>query len=350
MRRKRKGIHYLILALAVAIAAVMFAVPLADSALLTGGAESSFMQLCGTLAKALSREKNVGLALTLLAMVMGFVGVVIAALLTPFIRSLRKTRDGIGAFAGLLTLVPLILLAAENPQMLELCAIAAPDAGGRGVLTPGGYALGALAILFSLLCASGLLVGIHLKTAAVKRPRQVPKPQAVRDEAKRARDDKRAQAENGAPGESPDASGGQEPKKEEPKDESARAAEADPEITVVYTTEIGPVRGVIEGLEGVYAGARIELGAGEEILFGRNPRYAHVVIDRNNADISRKHCGVSVEEASGKFLVTDYSRNGTFARAAEAGEEMRLPVKKATRLPQGTVIRLGRQGNVFLLK
>lgn len=389
MRKKRGAIHAVIFVVAIGIAGLLFAVPLLDAASRAADADTSYMALCGVLAKALSREKNVGLALTLLAMVMGFGGVIITALLTPFVRSMRRLRDGIGVFSGLLTLLPLVLIWMGNADMLSLGGAAAAHAG-QNAMTVGGYVLASLSMLLILLCTSGLLVGLHVRTAAVRasaRPKPVPKPEAVRSgaqsvqgkrggEQESAKQHSRHAAEElperkaaqsaedvldlevGKEAQEPpvcdlDAplpEAGSTPGQANTLDAFLREVEEEPETTVVYTPEHGIVCGVVEGREGVYAGARIELGAGEELLFGRNPRDTHVVIDKNNADISRRHCSVYLEEATGKFVVTDYSRNGTFARTAEMGEEMRLPFRKATRLPKGTVLRLGRQGNVFVLK
>ncbi len=357
MRRKRGIVHIVILALAVAIGVMMFITPLIRSTLLPEGMESSYMQLCGMLARALSHEKNVGLALTLFAMALGFGSMLITALLTPFARALRKTRDGLGALSGMLTLLPLVLLTARSAAMLELVGVSGSVSAQKSVLTFGGYALAILVMLFILLCASGLLVGMHVKTAAARMAAitPVPKPQRQTDgtdkkEHKRTGNVREPGGEEDGAAQKQPPEGAEERPAGEAPDESARAAEDDPEITIVRTADNGPACGVIEGLEGVYAGARIEIGADEVILFGRNPKHAHVVIDRNNADISRRHCSVCVEERSGKYLVTDFSRNGTFARAVDAGEEMRLSAQKATRLPRGTAIRLGRRGNTFLLR
>ena len=355
MRRKRGIIHIVILAMAAAIGIMMFTTPLIRRALLPEGTESSYMQLCGMLARALSREKNVGLALTLFAMALGFFGMLITALLTPFVRTLRKTRDGLGALSGMLALLPLVLLAARSAEMLQLAGVPDAATAQQSVLTFGGYALAILVMIFILLCTSGLVVGIHVKSAAARPApiKPVPKPQQPDETAQKDRKERNVQqpaaveGEGGAAKKTPAAEGARESSAGEALED---AAQDDAEITVVRTVDNGPACGVIEGLEGVYAGARIEIGADETILFGRNPKYAHVVIDRNNADISRRHCGVCVEERSGKYLVTDFSRNGTFARAVDAGEEMRLSAKKATRLPKGTVIRLGRRGNTFLLQ
>ncbi len=407
MRRKRGIIHLVILVVAVAMIAVMFAMPLMDAGQLAQSTESTYMQVCSALAKNLSRQKNTGMAMTLFGMVVGFGGVVITVLLTPFVRKSRRARDATGTISALATLIPVILLAVKSPALLEILGVSGV-VSEQSILSLGAYVLSALAVLMTLLSASGLLVGLHLKSAA-KKPASKPEhgkagkssamdgdadveasfevwddmPQQKKDLAKDSAR-KKAEEKEGPKEQEPEEhkkppakgpkgkkepniapqeiDGGQGADQEIPALEDSGAIDRpeandipkdiqhDDDITILRTMATGPVGGVMEGLTGAYAGARIELGVKEEVLVGRNPKFAHVVIDKNNADISRKHCGIRIEEQSGKYLVTDYSRNGTFAKTEGSEEEMRLPPKKAIRLPEGTVIRLGRRGNTFLLK
>lgn len=385
MRQKRGIIHPVILVLAIAIVAMMFAVPLIHASALSSNTDTAYMAQCGALARALSREKNVGLALTLMAMVVGFGGVVIVALMTPFVRSLRKVRDAMGILSGMLSLLPLILLTAKSPGMLAVNQVS-DAAGVNNLLSGGAYALVVLLILFILLCSSGLLVGMHVKAAA-RAPKKAavaaaeevseegfqvwgkdvhksgskpndaypperPKPEKLVEDSPRPPDG----IGDSQPGSSqiPDPADGHDnaPQVANAPDGIAYddALSEEPDVTIIRAMASGPVCGVIEGLSGVHAGARIELGADDEIFFGRSPKYANVVINKNNSDISRKHCGVRIEPSSDKYVVTDYSRNGTFALAEGMEGEMRLPSKKATRLPKGTIIQLGRRDHTFLLK
>ena len=139
MRQKRGIIHPIILVLAIAIAAMMFTVPLINASALSTNTDTTYMAQCGALARALSREKNVGLALTLMGMVVGFGGIVIVALMTPFVRTLRKVRDAMGILSGMLSLLPLILLTAKSPGMLAVNQVS-DGAGVSSPLSGGAYA------------------------------------------------------------------------------------------------------------------------------------------------------------------------------------------------------------------
>lgn len=94
------------------------------------------------------------------------------------------------------------------------------------------------------------------------------------------------------------------------------------------------------GLRGVYEGAEIDMG--QVIVIGRDPSVAQLVISRDN--ISRKHCKIVYNENTGKYIVTDYSSNGTFILNGK-----RLDENVPTELEKGTMIELGRDGDAFRL-
>lgn len=94
------------------------------------------------------------------------------------------------------------------------------------------------------------------------------------------------------------------------------------------------------GLRGVYEGAEIDMG--EVIVIGRDPSVAQLVISRDN--ISRKHCKIVFNNETGKYIVTDYSSNGTFILNGK-----RLDENVPTELEKGTMIELGRDGDAFRL-
>ncbi|MBQ9198984.1 MAG: FHA domain-containing protein [Lachnospiraceae bacterium] len=94
------------------------------------------------------------------------------------------------------------------------------------------------------------------------------------------------------------------------------------------------------GLRGVYEGAEIDMG--QVIIIGRDPSVAQLVISKEN--ISRKHCKIEFNENTGKYIVTDYSSNGTFILNGR-----RLDENVPTELEKGTIIELGRNGDTFRL-
>ncbi len=79
-------------------------------------------------------------------------------------------------------------------------------------------------------------------------------------------------------------------------------------------------KGRLLGVAGQYAGFEMEFDAGEEIVFGRDPKHCKLLFEYSK--VSRKHCGVRFDAASGKYQVTDYSSNGTLlstGQSAKAG-------------------------------
>jgi hypothetical protein len=104
----------------------------------------------------------------------------------------------------------------------------------------------------------------------------------------------------------------------------------------------GAARGSITGLTGMYKDATLDITAGEELVIGRDPVLANLIISENADKISRKHCGIVFDGA--KYSVTDYSSNGTFK-----ADGTRLMANIPTTLPRGTEIILGSKQLSFRL-
>lgn len=96
----------------------------------------------------------------------------------------------------------------------------------------------------------------------------------------------------------------------------------------------------IMGLSGEYEGACLEIGQG--ILIGRSPSTCQLVI--NSEKISRKHCKVEYNTATGKYIVTDFSSNGTYLLGGK-----RLDENVSVELERGAIIQLGKKGDTFRL-
>lgn len=79
----------------------------------------------------------------------------------------------------------------------------------------------------------------------------------------------------------------------------------------------------LEAVKGSNKGYSFELIPGEEIIIGRNPAEANIVIDSQYDKISGRHVGVLFETESDIFRVVDYSLNGTYVdgRKLENGRE-----------------------------
>lgn len=102
--------------------------------------------------------------------------------------------------------------------------------------------------------------------------------------------------------------------------------------------------GNIIGVNGMYAGQNFPVNNGEELIFGRDGAFAHIIIDSNATKVSRKHCAIRYDANSRAYSVTDYSSNGTFRDGST-----RLIANMPTSIQPGTVISLGDSGNQFRL-
>ena len=101
--------------------------------------------------------------------------------------------------------------------------------------------------------------------------------------------------------------------------------------------------GKLVGINGSCAGYEFELGAGEEIIIGKDAKVSMVVIDPAYKEISRKHVGVCYDVVTDGYRVVDYSSNGTWANGSKLnpGEEVYLN--------RGTVLKLANDKNTFRL-
>ena len=106
----------------------------------------------------------------------------------------------------------------------------------------------------------------------------------------------------------------------------------------------GPT-GFIIGVKGMYRDARFTISDNEEIVIGRDPRTAQIVIGEGAQNVSRQHCRIAYSAADNTYRINDMSKNGTFSSANKA----RLPHGVFTKVPAGTEIYLGDRANTFRL-
>lgn len=104
------------------------------------------------------------------------------------------------------------------------------------------------------------------------------------------------------------------------------------------------VSGSICALSGIYAGAVFQMRDGEELAFGRDPMRCQVIFDDKSPEVSKNHCSIRYQAANNKYIVTDYSKNGTFTE-----DNRRLQPNMPVAMPAGTVIFLGSRKNSFRL-
>ncbi|MGN1318427.1 MAG: FHA domain-containing protein [Lachnospirales bacterium] len=108
--------------------------------------------------------------------------------------------------------------------------------------------------------------------------------------------------------------------------------------------DIRPNRGKIVCTAGMYKDAEFQVENDFEIIIGRDSYFSSIVITENSTSVSRKHCGIRYDSATGNYIVTDYSSNGTYT-----GDGQRLPRNVSQNLPAGTSIYLGDKVNRFKL-
>lgn len=103
--------------------------------------------------------------------------------------------------------------------------------------------------------------------------------------------------------------------------------------------------GRLNFISGEYAGAVIEIGAGDEITLGRNQNVCQLIFSEQ--DISRVHCViqyVATSQNEAYYYVTDHSSYGTIMN-----DSVRLRKEARTRCPIGTKLTLGNGTNSFTL-
>lgn len=105
-----------------------------------------------------------------------------------------------------------------------------------------------------------------------------------------------------------------------------------------------PVHGVLCGLTGIYAGAKIPITDGQYILLGREADN-HLVFE-GQKKVSRNHCRIKWDNMRQMYIIRDYSTNGSFIN----GSEDCLPQNLDLELAPGTTLSLGDEKNSFYLE
>lgn len=96
-------------------------------------------------------------------------------------------------------------------------------------------------------------------------------------------------------------------------------------------------------LAGEYQGVSVPMEDGAAITIGRDASCCNLVI--SGSKISRKHCQITYEKARNKYMVTDFSTNGTYIK-----DGTRLVKERSMELDPGTVLTLGNDANSFRLQ
>ena len=133
---------------------------------------------------------------------------------------------------------------------------------------------------------------------------------------------------------------------EERGQQTAQSQQASQQQTVQAQQQraAGGSRGVMVGLTGIYAGAEIPFTSGEYIKIGRLAN--NDLVFEGQPKVSRNHCRIKWESATGRYSFYDYSSNGTFVN----GSEDCLPQNLEIEMMPGTVIAIGDENNTFRLE
>lgn len=102
--------------------------------------------------------------------------------------------------------------------------------------------------------------------------------------------------------------------------------------------------GRMSALSGMYAGAVFSMKDNEDLTFGRDPMRCQIIFDDKSPEVSKCHCSVRYSAMGNKYIVTDYSKNGTFT-----DDNRRLQPNMPVALPAGATIYLGSRKNSFRL-
>ena len=106
--------------------------------------------------------------------------------------------------------------------------------------------------------------------------------------------------------------------------------------TSPYYFETSQPEGRITVVSGEHQGKTFTFRSGEEMILGRDPALSSIVFQYPK--VSRRHCGIRFDAASGNYQVTDYSSNGT-----RLSNGAMVSAGSYTAIAPGTVIYLGNQ-------
>lgn len=108
------------------------------------------------------------------------------------------------------------------------------------------------------------------------------------------------------------------------------------------TKRANRITGELQGIKGEYMGQSIGIGAGEEIVLGRDPQYCMLIF--SSQKVSRRQCGIRYDAGNGRYQIIDYSSGGTTLPDGRL-----LATSEYTALLPGAVIYIAGGTEVFML-
>ncbi len=99
----------------------------------------------------------------------------------------------------------------------------------------------------------------------------------------------------------------------------------------------------IEVISGEYVGNKFPIGDNDEIRIGRDPNRANIVTSSVNKSISGLHCSIRYSAANDRYIITDFSSNGTFIN------NERLIYENSVAVNSKTIVKLADGSMIFRL-
>lgn len=99
--------------------------------------------------------------------------------------------------------------------------------------------------------------------------------------------------------------------------------------------------GKITCTKGANKGYVYSMSDSDEIIIGKDPKVANIIIPTEYTDVSRNHCSIKYNSSMGMYIVTDRSSNGTKVNGAK------IESGKAVKVNKGSTISLGKGDNEF---
>lgn len=101
------------------------------------------------------------------------------------------------------------------------------------------------------------------------------------------------------------------------------------------------------GVKGQYAGCVFKIKGDDRFILGRDAAVCNVVFSESESKISRRHCEIHYNYDSEKYIVTDYSSNGTYVTNGK--QKNKLPQGKPMQVAAQFYLEIGNDRNVFKL-
>lgn len=101
------------------------------------------------------------------------------------------------------------------------------------------------------------------------------------------------------------------------------------------------------GVKGQYKDCIFKINGNDRFILGRDPSVCNIVFNESESKISRKHCVIYYDYEDEKYIVTDYSSNGTYI--VKGNRKSKLPCEVPTPIPASLYIEIGNENNVLKL-